>query len=218
MIKECALVTDILFNMDYLRKLDIDLPKLTDEVIKTRGETKAKELGFDPSIQPDKTVSENIFEAPSAVQTASSHHRSHLRQALGRVIHIPEKYNQDLLAALFDQLEMAKPWWVLEFIPMLGTYQLPNGTWIRKRMSVDLVSLDKLVLTANHLGATLVKEDIYPFSRAESKSTSRLKRGLTRRRVPRNLTFLPPTTGRKQRSRVCSNMFRDTSSRILSLV
>ena len=139
MIKECALVTDILFDMDHLKKFGIDLRKLTDEVIETRGETKARELGFDPNIQPDKTVYENIPEV-SAVQKASSHHQSPIRQVLGHVIHIPEKYNQDLVATLFDQLERVKPWWVLEFIPLLGTYQLPSGAWIRKRMSVDLIS------------------------------------------------------------------------------
>jgi len=145
MVKECALITDILFDVDHLKKFGIDLRKLTDEVVKTRGEAKAKELGFDPSIQRNATIPENVPEVPAAVQTSSSYHQSHLRQALGRVIHIPEKYHRDLLAAVFDQLEKAKPWWVLEFIPLLGTYQLPNGAWIRKRMSVDIVSLDELV-------------------------------------------------------------------------
>ncbi|KAF9006968.1 hypothetical protein BDQ17DRAFT_251332 [Cyathus striatus] len=40
----------------------------------------------------------------------------------------------DAIAKIWDQLELARPWWFLEILPMLATYQQTDGTWMRKRL------------------------------------------------------------------------------------
>ena len=37
----------------------------------------------------------------------------------------------DALSPIYDQLKLAKPWWVLEFLPMKHRMQKEDGTWGR---------------------------------------------------------------------------------------
>jgi hypothetical protein len=63
----------------------------------------------------------------SLVSTAL--HRSHLAVAVKHAMDI-----RDAVADIFDQLVASKPWWILESIPMLTTYQEHSGKWTRKRV------------------------------------------------------------------------------------
>ena len=63
----------------------------------------------------------------SLVSTAL--HRSHLAVAVKHAMDI-----RDAVAEIYDQLVASKPWWILETIPMLTTYQEQSGKWTRKRV------------------------------------------------------------------------------------
>ena len=109
------LVTDIQFRLDKLKKFGIDLNVLTEEVVSVRGKEKAKELGLDLDILGNNSASGTRWRPLKS-------------------IHDSEWYGDDLLADLYDQLKEARPWWVLEWVPTLGTFQRFDGMWIRKKM------------------------------------------------------------------------------------
>ncbi|KAG6830532.1 hypothetical protein H0H92_000204 [Tricholoma furcatifolium] len=138
MIKECLLGgTNILFDMKYLKTIGINLPKLAGE-LKAKG-LPTEALGFTPEVLNEKTPASTIpgiltphkNTQQSGLTDNKVHlpHAPHLSRALTRL-----KTRADIAADIFDQLVLAKAWWVLEAIPMLATYQKEDGTWIRKRM------------------------------------------------------------------------------------
>jgi hypothetical protein len=43
----------------------------------------------------------------------------------------------DSLTPMYDQLKMAKGWWVLEMLPYKHQYQNPDNTWTHARGYVD---------------------------------------------------------------------------------
>ncbi|GLB44632.1 putative uncharacterized alpha/beta hydrolase domain (DUF2235) [Lyophyllum shimeji] len=141
MIKECLRTgTDILFDVQYLKYIGINVDKLADE-LKGKGFDVAA-LGFDSEaleqepkggparsgiLVPHRTTQ----QIPATAPNAAPHwpHAPHL----SRVLH-GLKTRADILAEIFDQLAMKRRWWSLEAIPMLATYQKEDGTWVRRRM------------------------------------------------------------------------------------
>jgi len=162
MIKECILAkTGIQFDMDYLRdNLDFDFDDLVNEMEKrkmkpeelgeayrgieayaahsrmTRAQAQEKEqskpAGADgpPELQGLSRYIYEIFQWwfwwMLPVQAQVQPEQTPL-QGLRRHI-------LDVFDRVFDQLLIARSWWILEIIPMLTTYQDLEGNWIRLRM------------------------------------------------------------------------------------
>ncbi|KAG6914652.1 hypothetical protein DXG01_016110 [Tephrocybe rancida] len=139
MIKECLLAgTNILFDMQYLRLIGINISKLADE-LKAKG-LDIDALGFTPDVlnkkargasssgvlATHKNTQQGTSGGPTAVHLPHAPHLSHALTGL--------KTRADIAANIFDQLVLAKSWWGLEVLPMLATYQKEDGNWVRKRM------------------------------------------------------------------------------------
>ncbi|KAG6837766.1 hypothetical protein H0H93_001693 [Arthromyces matolae] len=142
MIKECLLCgTNILFDMEYLRSLGINLNKLARELEEKGLDIDA--LGFTPEVlnkrAPGLSVGGGLLTAHKSTQQNAPGiqggihipHAPHISHALSTL-----KTRADIMADKFDQLVLNKVWWSLEFIPMLATYQKEDGNWVRKRMYV----------------------------------------------------------------------------------
>jgi hypothetical protein len=139
MIKECLVNTDIIFNLDYLRSIDFDLLELAHDLDDEGVDVEAR--GFDIEAlkliaEKNKKHSHDVESAaePQPVQSPVS--ASSPISALPRISNalIRARWRADVLASIFDQLKAKWPWWILEFLPMLATYQQQDGTWIRRRM------------------------------------------------------------------------------------
>jgi hypothetical protein len=133
MIKECLVHTDIMFDHESLKHFGFDLLNLVQHLEKEGIDVKAR--GFD--IKALKAIAEmatqQTYEEDS-VKAQLHEPRPHgLMALLSNVVH-RAKARADSLARIWDQLVEARSWWVLEFIPMLATYQEGDGTWIRRRM------------------------------------------------------------------------------------
>jgi hypothetical protein len=48
------------------------------------------------------------------------------------------KDTEDAVAPLYNQLVLVPYWWVLELIPLLGTFQQEDGSWLRQRRYIYL--------------------------------------------------------------------------------
>lgn len=62
---------------------------------------------------------------------------SEIKKWVGQDVYLAVKHEQDIAdcaAKVWDQLVLQQLWWALEVLPMLTTYQNPDGTWVRKRM------------------------------------------------------------------------------------
>ncbi|KAF5376139.1 hypothetical protein D9615_007706 [Tricholomella constricta] len=137
MIKECLLAgTGILFDFQYLESLGIDLLKLSKELENKNFDLAA--LGFHPDVLVDESKGLSDTSAgPEKSNAILIPHRnqqhilkpSHLSRALHRFA-----THADILAKVFDQLDLKWAWWCLEVIPTLATYQKADGNWVRKRM------------------------------------------------------------------------------------
>ncbi|KAF8064175.1 hypothetical protein FPV67DRAFT_1420072 [Lyophyllum atratum] len=137
MIKECLLTgTGILFDLQYLRYLGINVQTLADE-LKDKG-LDLEALGFTSDVleQESKTGPERptILAPHTSTQHTLSQpnhlrHARHLSHAISGL-----RARADIAAKIFDQLVEARAWWGLEILPMLATYQKADGEWVRKRM------------------------------------------------------------------------------------
>jgi hypothetical protein len=147
MIKECLVNTDIIFNLDYLRTIDFDLLELAHDLVDEGVDIEAR--GFDIEVLKAlaKEDENRSHEEESAAKSQSHVEESAAKPETPNVIQsalaalprisnalILARLRADVLAQIFDQLAARWPWWVLEHIPMLATYQQQDGTWIRKRM------------------------------------------------------------------------------------
>ena len=111
MIKECILAkTGIQFDMDYLKhELEFDLEE-------TKGMNNNQ--GIAQNAQENEALR---ADTKSTVSNGTAETHSH--------------HWADILDKVFDQLALFWWfWWILELIPMLTTYQDPQGNWIRLRM------------------------------------------------------------------------------------
>ncbi|KZT22378.1 hypothetical protein NEOLEDRAFT_1097787 [Neolentinus lepideus HHB14362 ss-1] len=86
-----------------------------------------KEIGID--LQDPHSV--DIRMKPEA--TGQSIH-SMIAPHDGSSLLLSQRDYRDALAWIYDQLEHARTWWVLEYIPMLVTHQKGDGTWVRQRI------------------------------------------------------------------------------------
>lgn len=114
MIKECfAAKTDILFNDQYLKKIGLDPDTL-----------KADPTGVHISNPIDLQDIPRDRPALSKIFDIFAGHSFALRSKEDRV---------DAVAPLYDQLKIVPYWWILELIPLLGTFQQEDGSWLRQR-------------------------------------------------------------------------------------
>ena len=65
----------------------------------------------------------------SSLVSTALHRSQHLAVAVKHAMDI-----RDAVAGIYDQLVASKPWWILETIPMLTTFQEQSGKWTRKRV------------------------------------------------------------------------------------
>ena len=85
------------------------------------GSTTATQRG--PSVAPQNNqVSTNHMITGLGERLAA--HKSHAMTVLHR----------DTFAKIYDQLYVAKHWWILEVLPLAATFQMPDGTWMRSRL------------------------------------------------------------------------------------
>jgi hypothetical protein len=109
MVRECFLAkTGIRFDEDLLGDLGLSL----------------QELEMNPQDVKTNDIS-------GTDPTASSNQGGPLD------VQLPTKDLLDVPAKIYNQLLMQKLWWVLEFLPMLRTYQKVDGSWFHHRMSVS---------------------------------------------------------------------------------
>lgn len=129
MIKECLVKTTILFDFQAVESLDYDLLTLSRELSAVNIDVTGLGLPQAHPITVDASAPSTPAHAPItpyAVATDCFHRPSHEM--------IRAKALADIVAKVWDQLDLSKSWWFLEYIPLLATYQEPNGTWIRRRM------------------------------------------------------------------------------------
>jgi hypothetical protein len=65
----------------------------------------------------------------SSLISTALHPSQHLAVAVKHAMDV-----RDAVAGIYDQLVASKPWWILETIPMLNTFQEQSGKWTRKRV------------------------------------------------------------------------------------
>jgi hypothetical protein len=124
MIKECLIAgTGIIFNGKQLHTLGIkyDPSKHTVDL---------EDIPIDFQTIPndaDETHRPAFFRVHKMLNT----HWSGLELALKF-----KDDSRDAGAQLYNQLTIAPFWWILELLPLLGTYQTEDGTWVRKRQYV----------------------------------------------------------------------------------
>jgi hypothetical protein len=122
MIKECILAgTGIQFDMKYLRDdLDFDFHDLVTEM-------DGKNMNIDDLGEAYRRIEEYAYE---------SYEQAYPQTAISPQTHSHgfRWYIRDIVDSIFDQLLLVWFWWILEIIPMLSTYQDPQGNWIRLRM------------------------------------------------------------------------------------
>lgn len=154
MIKECfATRTGILFDHDYLITMGFNLFKLAEQL--TQLNINVEELGLDHaalkhlneerktrSLWQEEPVLMEVPRTPltrtqSLVRTRTiSLGPTHL-SALNTRLSVAIQHARDRidgLAYIWDQLAINRLWWLLEFIPMLTTYQESNGDWVYTRV------------------------------------------------------------------------------------
>ena len=150
MIKE-AIVSEsgILFKDEPLKSMGFDFVQLAHEL--NRPGLDVQRFGLNPSLLqlPESTVSTPASEYTALTRSPElktralipvpSLYSSLVSTALHRSQHlaVAVKHAEDIrdaVAGLYDQLVASKPWWILETIPMLTTYQEQSGKWTRKRV------------------------------------------------------------------------------------
>ena len=154
MIKEAIVAeSGILFRDEPLKSMGFDFVQLAHEL--DRLGLDVQRFGLNPSLlqlqltqqtaSTASTPSEStaVSRSPELTTRAlipvPSLHSSLVSTALHRSQHlaVAVKHAEDIrdaVAGLYDQLVASKPWWILEAIPMLTTYQEQSGKWTRKRM------------------------------------------------------------------------------------
>ncbi|KAF8235866.1 hypothetical protein L208DRAFT_1391671 [Tricholoma matsutake] len=141
MIKECFINTEILFDHEYLKTLGFDLLDLAHDLADEGVDVEARGFDNEALRAAAEEAKALTYEKDSDITLhphveAHSHALTTFMAALPRISNavVRAKMRADTLAMIWDQLTLARSWWVLEFMPMLVTYQKEDGTWIRKRM------------------------------------------------------------------------------------
>ena len=151
MIKEAIVAeSGILFKDEPLKSMGFDFVQLAHELDQLGLDV--QRFGLNPSLL-QLQVAQQVASSASTPSTAVSRSPelttralvpvpllySSLSTALHRShrLAVAVKHAEDIrdaVAALYDQLVASKPWWILESIPMLTTYQEQSGKWTRKRV------------------------------------------------------------------------------------
>jgi len=156
MIKEAIVAeSGILFKDEPLKSMGFDFVQLAHEL--DRLGLDVQRFGLNPSLlqlqvaqQAASTASTPLSEHTAVSRSPELTTRalipvpslySSLSTALHRSQHfklaVAVKHAEDIrdaVAGLYDQLVASKPWWILETIPMLTTFQEQSGKWTRKRV------------------------------------------------------------------------------------
>lgn len=76
------------------------------------------------------------------------------------------KFDFDIVAQMYDQLDRSMWWWILELLPLLTTYQHADGDWFQKRRHVLFFTAQAFTTYSVNLilftGETLEMGDPYP--------------------------------------------------------
>lgn len=154
MIKECFTTrTGILFDHDYLITMGFDLLKLAEQL--TQLGINVEELGLGHaalkrlneerktrSLWQEEQVPVEVPQTPvartqSLMRTRTDSFTPTHLSALNTRLFVAIQHARDRidgLAYIWDQLAINRFWWLLEFIPMLTTYQESNGDWVYTRV------------------------------------------------------------------------------------
>ncbi|KAF7978376.1 hypothetical protein HWV62_753 [Athelia sp. TMB] len=116
MIKECmATNVGLIFDDKYLGTIGLQ----------PDGSTTAMQRGPGSAPQNNQLSTNNMINGLGERLAAHSHGMSHAMTVL--------KDHRDTFAKIYDQLYVAKHWWILEVLPLAATFQMPDGTWMRSR-------------------------------------------------------------------------------------
>ncbi|KAF9466841.1 hypothetical protein BDZ94DRAFT_1295336 [Collybia nuda] len=123
MIRECFKAeTGIMFHADGLRNLGID-PVNLYPIVQQRPDRLAANGAFIQHIPPKTKV-------PKPVATDENLHVN-TNGGAGEVTFMSEEEHErlDALSPIYDQLELAWFWWLLEYFPMKQSHQRDDNTW-----------------------------------------------------------------------------------------
>jgi len=120
MIKECfAAKTGILFN-EHLQDIGLKYDPLSDNVYTDNNPINLRDIPKDVAVNHRSA----FFAVLEMLETYLP----------GIDLTLESKEDScDAVAPLYNQLELAPFWWILELLPLLGTYQQEDGTWLRQR-------------------------------------------------------------------------------------
>jgi hypothetical protein len=152
MIKEAIVAeSGILFKDEPLISMGFDFVQLAHEL--NRLGLDVQRFGLNPSLLELEVAPESTASTPSectavcrspelttralipvpslysSLVSTALHRSQHLAVAVKHAMDI-----RDAVEGIYDQLVAFKPWWILEAIPMLTTYQEESGKWTRKRV------------------------------------------------------------------------------------
>jgi hypothetical protein len=158
MIRECMRKTDILFDLKQVSTYGFSPEELEEayesNIFPREGafkqmppyksksatrETCAPNREREQSLDLTKTSLERLGLTGKNLPNRDAYSDADVNQAralLGSGIDKSDRRHLDILANIWDQLDLVRPWWLLEWIPMLTTYQNPSssqGDWVRAR-------------------------------------------------------------------------------------
>ena len=159
MIKEAIVAeSGILFKDEPLKSMSFDFVQLAHELDQLGLDV--QRFGLNPSLLLLQVDQQAVSRSPELMTTPAFLPALSLYSSLSTALYRPYRFPvavkhaenirdaaedirdvvkhakdiRDGVAALYDQLVTFKPWWILEIIPMLTTYQEQSGKWIRKRV------------------------------------------------------------------------------------
>ena len=204
MIKECILAkTGIQFDLDYLRDaLDFDF----DDLVK---EMKNKEMAIADLGEAYEEIENYAQESLDKKKQAEAKTNSQQIVANGSPhFHGFRHYIHDVFDRIFDQLAIARFWWILEILPLRSTNQDDNGNWIRRRRQdiSKLIHIQELIII---IGVISVEAGTFRSTKTRywSIKLSNFESRLTSPRSTHISQML--ATGKQLRARPCSNTFHE---------
>ncbi|TFK65485.1 hypothetical protein BDN72DRAFT_773295 [Pluteus cervinus] len=136
MIRECFKAnTGIMFDVEGLRRLGLWMdpnmlyPFVTPRppaIMPLENPKEPKDFLCRP-YEEEKVYSEKVADLVDKKLRDSS-----LRALGGRIGSEEEEELRDALSPVYDQLKLAKPWWILEYVPLNLRYQEFDCTWVSR--------------------------------------------------------------------------------------
>lgn len=132
---------DFGFTANYLGNQDVQPNPMGSPInlaplpVSPNGHFRSSLLSFPslPSVWSPASVNSGLFSIPSSIIFEIRRRAAHDHPLFNLAVK-HAKDAKDCIAEVWDQLHLQRVWWILEVLPMLTTYQRPDGAWVRKRM------------------------------------------------------------------------------------